>query len=202
MVASLVHLGTTWWLLSTVENMCDTTLLREGSPWTCPDDEVFYNASIIWGAIGPAKMFTKRGNYQQMNWFFLIGLLAPVPGWLLSRKYPNKKIFELINMPIILGGPMLMPPARSINYLSWGAVGIFFNYYIYNTYKGWWARYNYILSAGLEAGIAFMGILLYFTLQSNNIFGIEWWGLPQDDYCPLAKCPTVPGVPVKGCPVL
>ncbi|XP_021855683.1 oligopeptide transporter 1-like [Spinacia oleracea] len=200
-VASLVYFGTTWWLLSTVENMCDASLLPEGSPWTCPDEEVFYNASIIWGVIGPGKMFTNRGNYPQLNWFFLIGFLAPFPGWLLSRKYPEIKLFKLINTPVIISATMMMPPARSINYLTWGAVGIFFNYYVYRAYKGWWAKYNYILSAGLEAGIAFMGILLYFSLQNKDIFGIQWWGLQQDDYCPLAKCPTMAGVQVQGCPV-
>uniref|UniRef100_A0A803L5J0 Uncharacterized protein n=1 Tax=Chenopodium quinoa TaxID=63459 RepID=A0A803L5J0_CHEQI len=201
-VASLVYFGTTWWLLSTVDNICNVSLLPDGSPWTCPDEEVFYNASIIWGVIGPAKMFTSRGNYPQLNWLFLIGFLLPVPGWFLSRKYPHLKFFKLINIPVIVSATMMMPPARSINYLTWGVVGFFFNYYVYKSYKGWWARYNYILSAGLEAGIAFMGILLYFCLQTKDIFGVQWWGLEQDDYCPLAKCPTAPGVRVEGCPVL
>jgi len=86
--------------------------------------------------------------------------------------------------------------------LTWGAVGLFFNYYVYTRYKGWWAKYNYILSAGLDAGIAFMGLLLYFSLQTKDIFGVEWWGLSQDDYCPLARCPTAPGIEAKGCPAL
>ncbi|KAL7213819.1 hypothetical protein ACSBR2_016367 [Camellia fascicularis] len=46
-IASSVYFGTSWWLLSTVENMCDPTKLPSGSPWTCPGDDVFYNASII-----------------------------------------------------------------------------------------------------------------------------------------------------------
>ncbi|KAF5943492.1 hypothetical protein HYC85_017569 [Camellia sinensis] len=42
-VASSVYFGTSWWLLNTVENMCDLTKLPSGSPWTCPGDDVFYN---------------------------------------------------------------------------------------------------------------------------------------------------------------
>ncbi|XP_031264020.1 oligopeptide transporter 1-like [Pistacia vera] len=201
-VASTVYFGTSWWLLTTIPNICDTNLLPEGSPWTCPADDVFYNASLIWGVVGPLRMFTNRGVYPGLNWFFLIGLLAPVPGWLLSRKYPEKKWIKNIHTPIILAGRLYMPFAKAVHYLSWGAVGIFFNYYIFRRYKMWWARYNYILSAALDAGLAFMGVLVYFTLQSHDIFGPEWWGLDNTDHCPLAKCPIAPGIEVHGCPVL
>ncbi|KAK9667974.1 hypothetical protein RND81_13G025200 [Saponaria officinalis] len=197
-VSSQVSFATSWWLLTSIENVCNPDSLPEGSPWTCPGDNVFFNASIIWGVLGPAKMFTKDGVYPGLNWFFLLGLLSPVPVWWFSAKYPNKKWIKLINIPIILSATSMMPPARSINYLSWGAVGLFFNYYIYSRYKGWWARYNYLLSAGLDTGVAFMGVLLY-TLQGNEIFGPNWWGM-IDDHCPLAKCPADPSVLVKGCP--
>ncbi|GMN59110.1 hypothetical protein TIFTF001_028196 [Ficus carica] len=201
-VASTVYFGTAWWLLSTVPNICDTSLLPEGSPWTCPGDDVFYNASIIWGVVGPGRMFTKAGIYPEMNWFFVIGLLAPVPFWYLSRKFPDKKWIKYINMPIFFAATGSMPPARSVNYITWGAVGIYFNFYVYNKYKGWWAKHNYILSAALDAGLAFLAILLYFALQSKEIWGPNWWGLATSDHCPLAACPTAPGIVAKGCPVL
>ncbi|GMP75902.1 hypothetical protein CsSME_00032826 [Camellia sinensis var. sinensis] len=187
-VASSVYFGTSWWLLSAVENMCDPTKLPSGSPWTCPGDDVFYNASIIWGVVGPLRMFGSRGLYQKMNYFFLIGLLAPVPVWILSRIFPEKKWIQLINMPILLGATGNMPPARAVNYLCWLSVGLFFNFVVYRRFKAWWARHNYILSAGLDAGVA-------------NIDGISWWGLDLDDHCPLASCPTAPGIKVEGCPV-
>ena len=90
-VASSTYFATAWWLLTNIKDICDTSLLPEGSPWTCPGDDVFYNASIIWGVIGPLRMFTEYGVYKEMNWFFLLGFLAPIPGWFLSRKYPNIK---------------------------------------------------------------------------------------------------------------
>ncbi|KAK1291811.1 Oligopeptide transporter 1 [Acorus calamus] len=57
-VASSTCFGTAWWLLESVENICDRQWnLLNGRPWTCPNDEVFYNASIIWGVVGPLRMF-------------------------------------------------------------------------------------------------------------------------------------------------
>ena len=85
--------------------------------------------------------------------------------------------------------------------LHWGAMGIFFNIFVYRRFKGWWARHNYVLSAGLDAGVAFMAILSYFTLQDKDINGMQWWGLGIDDHCPLAHCPTAPAIKVEGCPV-
>ncbi|KAJ0045620.1 hypothetical protein Pint_03793 [Pistacia integerrima] len=200
-IASTVCYGTAWWLLTSVDHICNKHLLPKGSPWTCPNDVVFYNASIIWGVVGPLRMFTSHGIYPQMNWFFLIGVLAPVPVWLLSRKFPEKKWIKYIHMPLILAGPGGLPSAKAVHYWSWAAVGIFFNYYIFKRYKGWWARHNYILSAALDAGLAFMGVLLYFALQSHDVDGPEWWGLENGDHCPLAICPTAPGIEVDGCPV-
>ncbi|XP_047317162.1 oligopeptide transporter 1-like [Impatiens glandulifera] len=200
-IASSVYFATAWWLLTSVKYICQQANLPVGSPWTCPGDDVFYNASIIWGVVGPRRMFGPLGNYYKMNYFFLIGFLAPVPVWILSRMFPRQKWIPLINMPIIFAGAGGMPPARSVNYNCWLAVGIFFNLVIYRKFKGWWARHNYVLSAGLDAGVAFMGILTYFTLQFKDIDGVQWWGLEVDDHCALAKCPTAPGIEVKNCPV-
>ncbi|KAL5972429.1 hypothetical protein ACLOJK_041683 [Asimina triloba] len=198
-VASMVSFCTSWWMLTTINHICDPSKLPEGSPWTCPVDDVVYNESIIWGLVGPLRMFGHLGLYSKIN-YFLIGLLAPMPVWLLARSFPNQKWIKLINMPIIFYAACNMPPVRSVNFLSWGAVGIFFNLYVYRRYKGWWARHNYILSTGLDAGVAFMGILCYLALQENGINGVKWWGMDVEDHCPLAHCPTAKGIVVDGCP--
>ncbi|KAL5987675.1 hypothetical protein ACLOJK_035425 [Asimina triloba] len=135
-----------------------------------------------------------------INYFFLIGLLAAMPVWLLARSFPNQTWIKLISMPIIFYSACNMPPVRSVNFLSWGAVGIFFSLYVYRRYEGWWARHIYILSAGLDAGVAFMGILCYLALQEDGINGVKWWGMDVGDHCPLAHCPTAKGIVVDGCP--
>ena len=119
LVSSSVYFATAWWLLTSVEHIREPSKLPEGSTWTCPGDDVFYNASIIWGIVGPLRMFGRLGLHSKMNCFFPIGILAPVPVWLLSRLFPEQKWIRLINTPIILGGAGGMPPARAVNYLCW-----------------------------------------------------------------------------------
>ena len=41
----------------------------------------------------------------------------------------------------------------------------------------WWTRYNYILSAALDSGLAIALIVIYFTVQfPKGGFTLNWWG--------------------------
>ncbi|KAK8936768.1 Oligopeptide transporter 1 [Platanthera zijinensis] len=200
MIAAAVYFGTAWMLLEKVANICSPSKLPAGSPWTCPGDDVFFTASIIWGLAGPKRIFGHLGHYSAVNFFFLIGLLLPVPFWLLSKVFPDNKVLRYLHIPLIVAGAGGIPPAHTVNYIMWGVVGIFFNYFIYKTHKLWWARHTYVMSAALDAGVAFMGVILFFALQSHDIGGIDWWGGAGGDYCDLAGCPTAPGVMAPGCP--
>jgi OPT family oligopeptide transporter len=197
-IAAVVNLGTAWWLLTTIPDICNSDVLPSGSPWTCPGDTVFFDASVIWGLIGPKRMFGSLGIYKAINWFFLIGALAPVPFWILHKTFPDKKWPLYVYTPILIGATGNMPPATAVNYIAWFLVGFIFNFVVFRFRKVWWQRYNYVLSAALDAGLAFMGVLLYFALQVEDK-NISWWG-SSVDRCPLASCPTRPGVFKDGCP--
>ncbi|KAK4757553.1 hypothetical protein SAY87_018854 [Trapa incisa] len=94
----------------------------------------------------------------------------------------------LINLPILLGATGAMPPATPLNYNAWVLVGTVFNFFIFRYHKRWWQRYNYILSAALDAGVAFMGVLLYLAFEMENKTP-NWWGT-AGEHCDLATCPT------------
>ncbi|KAJ7547338.1 hypothetical protein O6H91_08G081100 [Diphasiastrum complanatum] len=200
LIAAVVNLSTAWWLLTSIHDICNTELLPSNSPWTCPGDAVFFDASIIWGLIGPKRVFGSLGMYNKLNWFFLFGALAPVPVWLLSKAFPHKTWIRSINMPVLIGASGIMPPASSVNFTAWFVVGFIFNYIIFKYRKGWWQRHNYVLSAALDAGLAFMGVVLYATTGLENK-SITWWGTNLDN-CPLASCPTAPGIVRDGCPLV
>ncbi|KZV27075.1 oligopeptide transporter 7-like [Dorcoceras hygrometricum] len=199
-VAVFIYTITAWWLMDTIPNLCDTSLLPSDSPWKCPMDHVFYDASVIWGLIGPQRIFGNLGVYPAINWFFLGGAIAPFLVWLASKAFPKQKWIRLIHMPVLLGATAMMPPASAVNYTSWLICAFIFGYVIYRHYPKWWERHNYILSGGMDAGTAFVAVFLFITLQSKDI-GVDWWGNNLDG-CPLASCPTARGVSVKGCPAI
>ncbi|XP_077223008.1 oligopeptide transporter 5-like [Tasmannia lanceolata] len=200
-ISSTVNFFTAWWLLTSVPNICDQSKLPKGSPWTCASYNTFYDSTLVWGVMGPGKMFAPHGQYSKMYYFFIFGAIAPILVWVVSRKFPKKKWIKLICPPLILSAATHMPPATPVNIWSWLTLGILFNIILYRKYKAWWARYTYILSAGLDAGTAFVGILLYLAIQSRGTYGPSWWGLEFSDHCPLAHCPTAPGIEVQGCPI-
>ncbi|KAL3514300.1 hypothetical protein ACH5RR_027017 [Cinchona calisaya] len=199
-VAGTINIGVAWYLLTNIENICNSALLPPDSPWTCPGDSVFYSASVIWGLVGPKRIFGALGNYSALNWCFLGGALAPLFVWLVYKVFPSQKWIELINFPVLLGATAMMPPATSVNYNAWFVFGIIFNFFVFRYRKNWWQRYNYVLSAALDAGVAFMGVLLYFCLQYEGLLAIKWWGA-AGEHCDLAACPTAKGIIVDGCPV-
>lgn len=186
-------------MLEDISNICDLDVLGPDSPWTCPKYQVTFDASVIWGLIGPRRLFGPGGQYRNLVWLFLIGAVLPVPVWAMSKVFPDKKWIPLINIPVILYGFAGMPPATPTNIASWLITGMVFNYFVFKYHKRWWQRYNYVLSAALDAGTAFMGVLLFFALQNQHI-SLKWWGT-ELDHCPLASCPTEPGIVAKGCPV-
>ncbi|PRQ16668.1 putative oligopeptide transporter, OPT superfamily [Rosa chinensis] len=195
LIAGLVYLSTAWWLMETIPGICtDTT-----SVWTCPMDTVFYDASVIWGLIGTRRIFGDLGTYAAVNWFFLGGAIAPVLVWLAAKAFPQQEWIRLINMPVLIGATGDMPPATAVNYTSWIILGFLSGFVAYRYRPDWWRRHNYLLSGALDAGLAFMGVLLYFAVGLEDI-SPNWWGNDLDG-CPLAQCPTAVGVVVEGCPV-
>ncbi|THU48677.1 hypothetical protein C4D60_Mb06t01530 [Musa balbisiana] len=201
-LACVVSFSVGWWTLQSVKNICYPELLPKGSPWTCPWERRSFAIGVTWGVIGPIRMFYPHGTYSIIFIFIIIGLLAPVGVWMLSRVYPQKTWIKLINWPVIFSVGTIVPPGTPVNVWSWFITGLIFNYFVFRRFKGWWARYNYVLSAGLDSGATFLTIIVTLFLQFRGIYGPDWWGLEMDDHCPLAHCPTAPGVIVKGCPVI
>lgn len=199
LVSGTVNLAVAWWMMESIENICDIDAMHPESPWTCPKYRTQFDGSVIWGLIGPHRLFGGHGLYRNLVWLFLVGAVLPVPFWALSKIYPDKKWISLIHIPVITYGFAGMPPATPTNICSWIVTGMIFNYFVFKYRKGWWQKYNYVLSAALDAGTASMGVLLFFALQNQGV-ELKWWGA-EVDHCPLAKCPTAPGIVVKGCPV-
>ncbi|KAK9905186.1 hypothetical protein M0R45_000383 [Rubus argutus] len=197
-LAGTINLLVADWLLGSVKNICVDDP-QSDSPWTCPGDRVFFDASVIWGLAGPKRIFGNLGNYSAINWFFLGGAIGPVIVWLLHRAFPKQTWIRLINLPVLLGASSNMPAATALNYSSWIIVGTIFNFFAFHYRKQWWQRYNYVLSAALDAGVAFMAVLIYLSVGIENT-SFTWWGT-NGEHCDLAGCPTAKGIVVKGCPV-
>ena len=66
-------------------------------------------------------------------------------------------------------------PATGVNYASFAIVGFVFNYLIKKKWRSWWTQYNYVLSAGLDSGVAIATVLIFLCVTYPG-GKLEWWG--------------------------
>lgn len=170
---SIVQICVMNWALGAISDVCSQTQVNH---FSCPNGRVFFNASIIWGVIGPMRIFSPGQMYSNMMWFWLAGAALPVIIYFGARAFPRSPI-KYLSAPIIFGGSALIPPATPLNYLAWGIVGFIFNKLIRDRYRGWWMTYNYVTSAGLDVGLALSTILIFVALSLWNYEMPSWWGV-------------------------
>ncbi|KAI5917267.1 small oligopeptide transporter [Camillea tinctor] len=170
--SAIVQITVMNWALGAIPDICSE---QQPDKYSCPGAEVFYTASVIWGAIGPSRMFNGDALYSSLQWFWLVGAVTPVAVWFLTRRYP-KSIFRYVNVPIIFGGSGMIPPATVYTYLCWGVIGTIFNLYIKRKWNGWWLQYNYITSAALDCGLILSTIIIFFTLELTSVQPPQWYG--------------------------
>lgn len=160
------------WALDTIPDVCSETQVHN---WNCPSARVFYTASIVWGAIGPARMFTGKALYSSLQWFWLVGAVAPIITWFFARRYP-RSLWRYVNMPLFFGGSGWMPPATVFIYYCWGLVGTAFNFFIRRRKTGWWLHYNYVTSSALDCGLIVSTLVIFFALYLSNTDAPRWFG--------------------------
>jgi hypothetical protein len=101
----------------------------------------------------------------------IFGALIPIPFWLWSRRRP-KSIASKIFTPIWFANTFDAPPATGINAASFFLVGFIFQYVIRKKNFSWWAKFNYVTSAGLDAGTGFAILLMFFALAVSVLLSL------------------------------
>ncbi|OQE03698.1 hypothetical protein PENSOL_c001G03443 [Penicillium solitum] len=191
-IAAFVSIGVNAWQIDNIEGVCTAD---QSSKFTCPDTHTFFTASVIWGVIGPARIYGDHGIYHPLEWGFLAGALLPVPFYFLAKRFPDSWI-RYINIPLILSGILLWAPYNFTYAWSALVVGYVFNYYVKRRYERWWQKYAYVLSSSFSCGIGIAGLVIFFAVQFHAV-DINWWGnnVPyigcDNDGCPLLPIPEI-----------
>ncbi|ETW87600.1 oligopeptide transporter [Heterobasidion irregulare TC 32-1] len=172
-IAVFVSIGTQEWIFTSLPDICQP---NQKDMFTCPGLLTFSTASLIWGGIGPQRLFSPGAVYYPIVWFFLIGALLPIPFYFLARRFP-RSFLRYVHIPVALNALSIVPPASGINYSSWIVVGAIFQWFIRRFHFRWWMRYNYLLSSGLDAGVIFGLFIIFFTVQlPKGGVTLNWWG--------------------------
>lgn len=130
---------------------------------------------MIWGLIGPARIFSPGQIYSSLFFFFILGAVTPLVIYVLAKRRP-KSFLRYLMAPVIFGGAGAIPPATPLNYLSWGIVGYIFQYMIKKRHFGWWSRLNFLTSSGLDLGLALCTLFIFFAFTLREVEPPQWWG--------------------------
>lgn len=171
LVAALVNVGVQRWMQANIPDICTP---HQENGFTCAGGRTIYNASIIWGVVGPQRMFSRGAMYSPVLWFFLVGAVAPFGTYYLSKRWP-KRWFGSLNAPVFFAGPGNIPPATGANYGAFALVGFIFNFLIKKKWGAWWGKYNYVLSGSLDTGVALATIAIFVAVTYPGGH-LAWWG--------------------------
>jgi OPT family oligopeptide transporter len=134
--------------------------------WTGLGAQVLWGSALIYGALGPQRMFSSKGNYQFIYWGFLIGAIAPIIHWVLSKRYPRVK-WSLFNIAIFAGGMCAFPGGLTAGILPSFIVFLFWQVWLFRYHKNVWSKYTFILSASLDTGAALTGLAIFIFLSGG-----------------------------------
>lgn len=157
----------------TITSIKDYCTPHQPQKFSCPNSTTFYSASVLWGVIGPKRVF--GGLYPVLQWCFLIGFLISFPAWAL-RKWGRRTIIGKYFHPVVLVFGFVQWAPYNLSYYTPSLILSFiFMYIIRKKRTAWWEKYNYILSGGMDAGVAFSSIIIFFAVQ-YHAKNIVWWG--------------------------
>lgn len=169
---SIVQVATYNFLIGNIKGICTET---QAQGLTCPNARTFFNASVIWGVIGPARVFGAGKLFSWINYFWLIGFAMPVIQYIVARRYPRSWVRYIV-WPVVFGAAGQIPPATLYYLWTYAIVGIIFNVVIRRYFFGWWSRYNYVLSGALDIGTALCVVVVGLGLGLGGKSFPDWWG--------------------------
>lgn len=162
---------------SIVKNQRDILLSVQGTNiWSGSQVQAFNAQSVSWALAD--KLYTAGGEYQMIPVGLAIGLVAPLPFWLLHRFYPRLGA-DRINTSIIATWIGWLSVGINSSLMPYFVFGVFSQYYLRKYRAVWFARYNLIVTAAIGGGVQIIVFILTFAVfggsgEAHNF--PEWWG--------------------------
>ncbi|AJR61620.1 ASG_G0027790.mRNA.1.CDS.1 [Saccharomyces cerevisiae] len=168
-ISGMVNVGVQEWMMHNIDGLCTTD---QPNGFTCANGRTVFNASIIWSL--PKYLFSSGRIYNPLMWFFLIGLLFPLAVYAVQWKFPKFKFAKHIHTPVFFTGPGNIPPSTPYNYSLFFAMSFCLNL-IRKRWRAWFNKYNFVMGAGVEAGVAISVVIIFLCVQYPG-GKLSWWG--------------------------
>jgi len=192
-LVSFVQVGImTFQLNGGIKDMCN---LKNKDHFICSGARTYFNASIIWGLIGPRRVF--KGLYPDMKWCFLIGAVVPLPFWVWRTFGPKLSEKRGLNVKswsgyIASGGfleyvdellvctALLTPAFGNLNvvgipYLPDYYMHCLFQFFVRQKFPRWWTKYAYLITPSLSIGTSWAAFFNFWATEYKHVVYLDAW---------------------------
>lgn len=155
-------------------NVSDLCSSSQADALICLGGQQAFSSSVVWGLIGPQRVFGGSGEYS-LYWSMLGGALLPVPLWLVGKVRPK---MEYVSAPVLLLAATFIPSSTPLNTVLFIVLNFGMQWIVRHLAFGWFDRHAYILSASLDAGTAVASLAVFFLLRlpDDGHIQLKWWG--------------------------
>ncbi|OJT14828.1 Oligopeptide transporter 1 [Trametes pubescens] len=146
----------------------------------------YNSSSVAMGALGK-ELFAYGKPYYLISFAIFIGLLFPIPFWLVHKFAPRGswigRAAEYIITPILLLYIGYLPYSVNGQWWSCLVLGYAAQVWARSHRPKWFKKYNYLTSAALDGGsqvILFILSFAVFGASGNAVAFPNWWGNPGE----------------------
>jgi hypothetical protein len=173
---------------SIIDNQSEILLSVQGTNiWSGQQPQMYNSQAIAWGGLS-YELFSAGQRYQWVPLSYIIGLVIPVPFWVIHKYWPKLRA-DYLYTPIIAYMIGSLSAGINSSALSFFAVALLSQWWLRTRYPRWFVKYNYIVGAALDGGTQVMVFILSFAVQgaggTSHLFP-TWWGANQGgnyDHC-------------------
>ncbi|KAJ3358307.1 hypothetical protein GGF32_000541 [Allomyces javanicus] len=158
-----------------------------GTTWGATGFNIFYNASLIWGAIGPIRFFFESIYSPIIIGGLIAGTVTPIIFKISDILVGSKVIpWHLFQSPLLY---TVGSPGSNQGYvLTSFLISLFFQKFMFTKHQAWWKRYNYVLATSFDVGAALLAIVITFGINDQGVTMPAWalnpqWLIDGDDPC-------------------
>ncbi|CDO73896.1 hypothetical protein BN946_scf185016.g53 [Trametes cinnabarina] len=174
-------------MISIIKNnraaLIDPVGTRVWSGWII---QSYNSSSVAMGALGK-ELFAFGKPYYLVPFAIFIGLLFPIPFWIVHKLAPKGSVIargaEYIITPIVALYVGYLPYSVNGQWWSCFVIGFFSQVWARSRRPKWFKKYNYLTSAALDGGsqvILFILSFAVFGASGNAVDFPNWWGNPAN----------------------
>ncbi|KAG2750657.1 hypothetical protein P692DRAFT_20412246 [Suillus brevipes Sb2] len=148
--------------------------------WSGQQSQSYNSQAIAWGGLAH-ELFSSGQRYQWVPLSYLIGLVAPLPFWIIHRCWPRLRM-DYYYIPIICYYIGALSAGINSSVVSYYVVSFLCQWWLRTRFPRWFVKYNYLVGAALDGGTQVMVFILSFAVQGATgkpHLIPEWWGANQ-----------------------